>query len=413
MFLNIITPTRDGKNLNTIAKSINLPKENYKWIVIFDLDSVPNYPKPENTEFYCIKDPNSISGNSQRNHGLTKVENGFIFFLDDDTLLHPLIWDSIKDLSDDLDFISFDQAWNTHGDAPYDKKNIINNNKVIRTKGHHPELDRIDSGNFIVNWRIAKQLTWNANLYNADGVFCLECFNLSKQKLYIPRILSVYNLLDKKRIYNIPFETGWVALDGNYLKVEDTYYDYFKPKYEHIYHLEQFGESWFFNESLYSYMVETCNNNSVFVEVGSWKGKSSAYMAVEIANSEKNILFYCVDTWTGSKEHQSPEYNLEELFNVFSTNMQQLQYFYSPLRMYSCEASKLFKDESIDFIYIDASHEYEDVKDDINHWLPKLKTGGIIAGDDYGNPDFPGVHRAVFELLDGYEVKRGTWIFRK
>ena len=37
-----------------------------------------------------------------------------------------------------------------------------------------------------------------------------------------------------------------------------------------------------------------------FVEVGSWKGTSSAYMAVEIVNSKKNILFDCVDTWEGT-----------------------------------------------------------------------------------------------------------------
>lgn len=413
MFLNIVTPTKDGKNLDTISKSINIPKENYKWIVIFDSDKVPNCSKPENTEFYCVRDSKSISGNAQRNFGLTKVETGFILFLDDDTLIHPLLWENIKDLPDDLDFISFDQSWNSHGEMPFTKKNIINNNKVIRTKGEYPELDHIDSGNYIVNNRIARTITWQLDLYNADGIYCVQCFNQSEERLYIPRILSIYNLLDDTRIYTIPFEKGWITPQGALYKVDDSYYDYLRPRYEHIYHLEQFGEPWFRNEDLYSHIVDFFSDGSIFVEVGCWKGKSSAYMAVEIANSQKNIQFYCIDTWAGSKEHQFVQNKVDQIWYIFTSNMQPVKQFYKAIRMESCEASKLFKDEAIDFIYIDASHEYEDVKQDIIHWLPKLRKGGIIAGDDYGNPDFPGVHRAVFELLDGYEVKRGTWIFKK
>ena len=41
-----------------------------------------------------------------------------------------------------------------------------------------------------------------------------------------------------------------------------------------------------------------------FVEVGSYKGRSTSFMAVEIANSGKQIKFDCVDTWEGSPEHQ-------------------------------------------------------------------------------------------------------------
>lgn len=413
MFINIITPTKDGENLELISKSINIPDQNYRWIIIFDSENQLDFPKIPNAEFYYIKNSKSISGNAQRNFGLSKVISGFILFLDDDTLLHPLFWESAKDLSDNLDFISFDQSWNTHDDTDYSKKNIINKNKVIRTKGDDPKIDHIDSGNYIVNFRIAEQLEWQLETYNADGLFCVECFNLSKERFYIPKILSIYNLLDKKRTYTIPFEVGWVTPQGVFYNVDDNYYDYLKLPFKHIYHLEQFGEPWFRNEKLFSEVVENSSDHAIFVEVGCWKGKSSAYMAVEIANSGKNIQFYCVDTWTGSKEHIYAENEVDRLWLIFKSNMQTLRQFYSPMRMESITASLLFKKESIDFVYIDASHEYEDVRNDILHWLPKVKKGGIIAGDDYGNPDFPGVHRAVFELLDDYEVKRGTWIFRK
>lgn len=52
-------------------------------------------------------------------------------------------------------------------------------------------------------------------------------------------------------------------------------------------------------------------------------------------------------------------------------------------RMLSTEAAKKFEKESIDFIYIDARHDYCGVKEDIEHYWPILKPGGIMAGHDY------------------------------
>lgn len=53
------------------------------------------------------------------------------------------------------------------------------------------------------------------------------------------------------------------------------------------------------------------------------------------------------------------------------------------MQMKSEEACKHFDDEFFDLVYIDAQHEYEDVKQDIEIWLPKVKKNGIIAGHDY------------------------------
>ncbi len=64
------------------------------------------------------------------------------------------------------------------------------------------------------------------------------------------------------------------------------------------------------------------------------------------------------------------------------------------------------EDEYFDFIYIDGSHLYEDVKRDLNDWLPKLKDGGIIGGHDYiAQPSF-GVIPAVDEFCNehGFEM---------
>jgi predicted O-methyltransferase YrrM len=66
----------------------------------------------------------------------------------------------------------------------------------------------------------------------------------------------------------------------------------------------------------------------------------------------------------------------------------------------------MFKDRSIDFLFLDTEHSYEHVKEEILAWYPKIKTGGIIAGHDF---DFKGVHRAVKSLIRGYNVLGTSW----
>ncbi len=182
----------------------------------------------------------------------------------------------------------------------------------------------------------------------------------------------------------------------------------------HIYQEEQFGEDWFSYPNLYKSMVDKFPAGSKFVEVGSWKGKSSAYMAVEIANSNKSIDFFCVDTWKGSIEHiDFPD--LESLYETFTNNMKPLSRYHIPMRMPSLEAAKEFEDKSLDFVFIDASHEYEDVKDDIKAWLPKIKPGGVLAGHDYYVDIVewaPGVRKAVHEELPSFTTQENCWVYQ-
>ena len=59
---------------------------------------------------------------------------------------------------------------------------------------------------------------------------------------------------------------------------------------------------WFNFDYIYDIEVKEAQDGAHFVEVGSWKGRSSAYLAVLIANSGKQIRLDCVDTWLGSNE---------------------------------------------------------------------------------------------------------------
>lgn len=183
---------------------------------------------------------------------------------------------------------------------------------------------------------------------------------------------------------------------------------------KHIYDLPQFGENWFTYPKLYTRMVEDFPTGSRFVEVGSWKGKSASYLAVEIINSAKDIKLDCVDTWQGSAEHIDDEYvKANTLFELFLNNVSSFRPVITPVRMDSISASKTYEDASIDFLFIDASHDYDSVKNDIEAWFPKVKPGGTIAGHDYDCWD--GVTKAVDEFFVGKPILTGEhcWVYNK
>lgn len=181
---------------------------------------------------------------------------------------------------------------------------------------------------------------------------------------------------------------------------------------QHFY--QNLGENWFAYPNLYSQAVNHFPNGSRFVEVGTWKGMSAAYMAVEIINSGKNIEFSCVDTWEYIENMDSlpKEMYGDNLYNTFLENISPVRHIINPIKKISWEGAKEFLDESLDFIFIDAAHDYESVKKDINAWYPKLKTKGIIAGHDYAW--FLSVQKAVNEFFNplGLDIKQseGCWI---
>jgi predicted O-methyltransferase YrrM len=95
---------------------------------------------------------------------------------------------------------------------------------------------------------------------------------------------------------------------------------------------------------------------------------------------------------------------------MFKANMGERKY--KSIKATSKAASKKFADESLDVVFIDLTHTYEAVKEDIALWLPKVKKGGYLAGDDY-HENWPGVIQAVDELLYGRAFIGDCWIYCK
>lgn len=85
------------------------------------------------------------------------------------------------------------------------------------------------------------------------------------------------------------------------------------------------------------------------------------------------------------------------------------------IRLDSVRASRLFKPESLDLVFINANHTYEAVSADIQVWLPTVREGGVLAGHDYHwQGGYVGLKKAVDECLTAVRLLHGgVWYIEK
>ena len=142
------------------------------------------------------------------------------------------------------------------------------------------------------------------------------------------------------------------------------------------------------------------------VEVGSWIGSSALVWC------QKFTAVYCVDPGGGKLEKGASE--RREVFRIFNERTKDIKNII-PIRKTSVEASKDFEDDSLDFVYIDALHDYDSVKEDIRVWFPKVKKQGYIGGHDYGYPPIPDVKKAVDEIFGCIDIRdtEYSWMVKK
>ncbi len=136
-------------------------------------------------------------------------------------------------------------------------------------------------------------------------------------------------------------------------------------------------------KALENVVQKILKDNVIIAEIGSWKGMSTAVMAKTVADFHGKV--FAIDHWKGSEgvpEHQQSK--TSDMLSVFRYNMKALNLsnYIFPLVMTSEIASSIYQDNSLDMVFIDADHRYKYIKQDIELWLPKVKSRGIIAGHD-------------------------------
>ena len=137
---------------------------------------------------------------------------------------------------------------------------------------------------------------------------------------------------------------------------------------------------------------------TVGVEVGTERGQYAKAMLTR----NPDLKLYCVDPWIayqGYREHVTQE-KLDWLYSEAVTRLEGLNAVL--VRKFSHDAAADFKDESIDFVYIDGNHEFRHVVNDIADWTPKVRKGGIVSGHDYIQRNNEGYLMGVVEAVTGY-----------
>jgi hypothetical protein len=157
-------------------------------------------------------------------------------------------------------------------------------------------------------------------------------------------------------------------------------------------------------------LLESLPKGGVCVEVGVWKGDFSARI-LEVAKPRK---LHLVDPWQalGREGYEGAWYGGEleegqpEMDRVYAGVLERFakerrKGIVEVHRATSADAAEGFADGELDFVYVDGDHTYEFVLADLRAWTPKVKPGGLVAGDDYGVEGWwgDGVTRAVDEFV--------------
>lgn len=162
----------------------------------------------------------------------------------------------------------------------------------------------------------------------------------------------------------------------------------------------------FAQQPFYDFLIKNFLKDGMrVVEIGVCTGKSITYLSEQLIKNKIKIDLYGIDHFLGSAEHRDIifkkeiENDTDYLYHLCIDNLKKCNVYdyISILKIDSINGSLKFNNNFFDVIIIDADHSYEGVKKDIDAWLPKLKSGGILAGDDYSPRGWPGVVKAVNE----------------
>ena len=171
-------------------------------------------------------------------------------------------------------------------------------------------------------------------------------------------------------------------------------------------------DGWFEWRSAQEEAVSRFPDGSQFVEVGTYLGRSVCSLCEVVQRSGKKIKIIGIDTCRGSGPEGSrgKDYHGDAVADgrgTFAGSLHKniLDCGFGDLVTLiisdSVSASRLFGVASLEWVHLDARHDYASVKADIEAWRPKIKSGGWLSGDDYDEAKWPEVVQAVNDVLPG------------
>lgn len=141
------------------------------------------------------------------------------------------------------------------------------------------------------------------------------------------------------------------------------------------------------------YILQKLGQNLTGAEIGVYKGDNAEF----ILSLLKPTILYLIDPWNNFMDTDSNEI-IGEIQYIQTQERLKMYGNKRLIKRTSEEASKLFNNEELDFVYIDGDHSYRQVKQDLGLWYSKVKKGGVLSGHDY-HKTMEGVVLAVNEFV--------------
>lgn len=142
-------------------------------------------------------------------------------------------------------------------------------------------------------------------------------------------------------------------------------------------------------------IIKLANCSVVGIELGVAEG----FFSAQALHHQDIKQWYAVDMWAGDRGHDIAQYiSACERLRPYAHKT-------TILKKRFCDVVENFADEYFDFIYIDGyAHTGQEGGETLTDWWPKLKPGGVFAGDDY-HADWPLTVRSVDEFCAQHKTK--------
>lgn len=200
---------------------------------------------------------------------------------------------------------------------------------------------------------------------------------------------------------------------------------------EELFLREKDLDGWHGNDPIFAELI-SIYKPELIIEVGTWKGQSAITMAKELRDRfmyKSQVI--CVDTWLGAlefwKDHKDPQrygslkhfYGYPSVYFQFLSNCvhENVTRHIIPFPQTSLIAARWFSWKGVraEMIYLDASHDHDDVLADLRAYWPLVAKGGVLFGDDWDN--WVGVRNALRTFQDEVnvvaDVRGSFWMIKK
>lgn len=178
--LSVITPCSRPQNLQRIRPTV---PDWAQWIVVHDTSGAPaSWSFDHHPGLVQLFDDGAGGfGNEQRNCGVARATGHFLYFLDDDNLMHPRLVELVEDHQESRNALVVQQ---------------VEKNGTLRLRANVPSIGNIDTAQVVLPRELVGSHRWPVGRYDADGVFFAAIYREHPERfVFVQEPASYYNAL--------------------------------------------------------------------------------------------------------------------------------------------------------------------------------------------------------------------------